>query len=117
MMARRALQARVAFAVHLQAHHHVLRGGQTFMQVMRLKDEPELAAQCDQHRLGRVAQFLIQQMHAALLHIAQASDQRQKRGFARAGWPHEDRQTTFADVKVNVPNRLFTRFAVAEIMV
>lgn len=27
-------------AMHLQTHHHVLRGGKTFVEVMRLEDEP-----------------------------------------------------------------------------
>ncbi len=84
------------------------------MQVVRLKDEAEPSAKHRQFRLPRAVQLAPHQPYRTVLHRAQAADQGQHRGLARAGGPHQNGEAAARQGQVDVEERLFARLARAE---
>ena len=112
-------RAALAVAVEgeqLQRHLHVLQGGERLEQVVGLEDKAQLASQVDQSAGRGPVQFASQHLQAALLHGAQRADERQQRGFARAGGAGHDDDFAAGHVEVVVEEHLLLQVALAEIV-
>ena len=99
-----------------QRHLHVLQGGERLEQVVGLEDEAQLAPQGDQLAGRGAVQLAPQHLQAALLHGAERADERQQRGFARAGRAGHDDDFAAGHVEIVVEEHLLLQLALAEVM-
>jgi hypothetical protein len=98
----------------LDAHDDILERGEAFVQIVRLEDETQVAAQLRHLLRAGTVQLVAHQPHGAFLHGAKAACQRQNRGLAGAGRPHQDGEAAAAQRDVDVEQRLLARLALPE---